>query len=331
MSSETIPHIVPGVWLGMRADRFARSIVRGSLADAKRAGARIALLGMPSDLGTTLNHGRAGSALGPAFFRAALTRIASDWDAGEGRALDVPVWDAGDVAPAPGSDATALHETHRRVSEATRAIVGAGLLPVCVGGSHDLTFAGVRGASQAHGAPFGGINVDAHLDVRDPNDEPGSGMPFRALIDGGFLDPERFVEYGVGRFINSREHVEWATSRGVTIIGVEKALEFKSAASTALMRISRGATEPAFVSIDLDAIDGSHAPGVSAMNPMGLDVAGVARLAEQAGRDPRIRYLDIMELAPPLDSLAPPQIGPTSRVAATLLMHFLAGFAERGA
>ena len=152
----------------------------------------------------------------------------------------------------------------------------------------------------------------------------------RALIDGGFLDPERFVEYGVGRFINSREHIAWALERGVTIIGVEKALEFKSAAATALTRISRGVTEPAFVSIDMDAIDGSQAPGVSAVNPMGLDVAGVARLAEQAGRDPRIVYLDIMELAPPLDAILPPQIGATSRVAATLLMHFLTGFAERG-
>lgn len=328
----SIPHTVRASWPTMRPDRFAATIATGA---APPPGASVALLGLPSDLGTTLNQGRAGSALGPAALRLALSRIAADWDAEEGRPIDVRVWDVGDVPPATGADVAALHETHRRISEATRAIADLGLTLVCIGGSHDLTFAAARGVSQSLGVPLGGLNVDAHLDVRDPREEPGSGMPFRALIEGGFLDPERFVVFGADRFVNSREHHRWLAERGGTVIVAEKALAFRSAVNTAFELISRGTTEPALISVDMDAIDGSQAPGVSAVNPMGLPVADVARLAARAGADPRVRYFDIMELCPVHDE--PPAVvgapvtvaGRTARVAASLLMRFLAGVQDR--
>ncbi len=322
----TIPHIAPATWPDIRPGRFAATIARDA---APPPGARIALLGLPSDLGTRLNHGRAGSDLGPSMFRLALSRVAADWDGAESRPLDLGVWDAGDVPPAPGDDAGAMHETHRRVTEAVRALADLGLIVACIGGSHDLTFAGVRGMSLAAGAPYGGLNVDAHLDVRDPRDEPGSGMPFRALIEDGRLDPERFVEFGIDRFVNSRAHTQWLTERGGTIITAEKSLAFKSASAVALTRVSRGVTEPAFLSIDLDAIDGAAAPGVSAVNPMGLGVPDVARIANSAGADPRFRYVDIMELSPPHDEPPPPQAGRTARIAATFFMHFVAGVQDR--
>lgn len=328
----SIPHTVRASWPAMRPDRFAGTF---STDAAPPSGASVALLGLPSDVGTALNQGRTGSALGPAALRLALTRIAADWDVVEGRPIDVRVWDVGDVPPAPGTDAAALHETHRRVSEATRAIADLGLPLVCIGGSHDLTFAAARGVSQALGVPLGGMNVDAHLDVRDPREEPGSGMPFRALIEGGFVDPDRFLVFGADRFVNSREHHRWLAERGGTVVAVEKALAFRSAVNTVFDRISRGVSEPAFVSVDLDSIDGSQAPGVSAVNPMGLPVADVSRLAARAGADPRVRYFDIMELCPihdePPSAMGAPVTvaGRTARVAASILMRFLAGMQDR--
>ncbi len=289
-------------------------------------GCAVAILGVPDELGVQLNHGRPGASLGPGAFRDALARFGTPYDAARAADLDVPVFDAGDVIPAPGADADALTETHARVTAAVGAIHDLGMVPIVVGGGHDITFPAVRAAAERFGA-VGGINVDPHLDVRET---VGSGMPYRRLIDAGHLDPRRFVEFGVGRFSNSREHVEWARDRGVTIILDEELRRvgasdrIEQAWSIALP----DAGAAGFVSVDIDALDGSRAPGVSSVNTFGLPVELVCAIARRAGGDARVRHFDMMELSPPNDD--PPGAGRTARVAALVFLHFIAGFAERG-
>lgn len=326
----TIPHVKPGVWPDIASGRFAESIRRD-----KPDGARVALVGLPDDLGVRLNNGRPGAAEGPACFRAALARYGTSWDQENELELDVPVFDAGDVEPAPGSDGAALAKTHARVTEALDAVHAMGLVPVCVGGGHDLTFATVRALAHAggdHAPPVGGISVDAHLDVRDT---PGSGMVFRSLIEGGLLDPRKFTVVGAGLFANTREHCEWLTSRGARIIGVESVIEYGISEHDTFARCMRRAAvgSPSrfgagFVSIDLDSIDAASAPGVSAMNPMGLSVRQVEQLAREAGEHHAVRHFDLMELCPPHDKPAGPG-GRTARIAALLFLSFIRGFSER--
>lgn len=320
-----LPHTRPGLWPDTRADRFAAAIRRDT-----HDGARVALLGLPDELGVRLNAGRPGASQGPTAVRRALASFGTAWDGAEARPLDVGVFDAGDVTPAPGNDANALLETHRRVTDTALGLHQRGLIVLAIGGGHDLTLPTVRAMSMHAGAPVGGINADPHLDVRDTI---GSGMPYRFLIEEKHLEPERFVEFGVGRWANAQEHVDYLTSRGSALIGVERALAHPSALNVAFDRISRGLTEPAFVSIDMDVIDGSHAPGVSAVNPMGLPVDLVARLAWRAGSHPSVRHFDLMELSPAHDDYGggDPQtsVGRTARVAAFLILQFLAGVQER--
>ena len=333
MTSSPIPHTTPADWPVVGAGRFAAGIRRES-----PDGCRLALVGLPDDLGVRLNHGRVGAASGPRAFRGALARFGADFDGAAGRSLPGSVvFDAGDVTPAPGVDAEALHRTHERITEALAAVHGLGLIPVCIGGGHDLTFPTVRALAQRVGRPVGGINVDAHLDVRET---VGSGMPFRALIEGKFLDPQRFVTVGAGRFSDAREHVEYLLTRKATITDIDSALGHSFGAKDAIARafapMSNGKPGPAgFVSIDLDAIDGSQAPGVSAVNPQGLSVAFVCDIARRAGAHAAVRHFDIMELNPAqddpaLDPLVPEPIGRTARVAALVFLSFITGFAERG-
>ena len=312
----------------------------GPLAESVRRAdpgeSRLALLGTPDDLGVRLNAGRPGAADGPRAFRAALARQRSTHDAVAGRPLETRLCDAGDVAPAHPSDhggdpVAALEETHRRVREACAALHGAGLVPVCVGGGHDLTLPGVTALADASGRRAGGVNVDAHLDVRDA---PGSGMPFRRLIESDRLDPARFVEFGIARFACDPAHLAWLAERGAAVVAADVVLASSGedlvadAFDVAFGADARGpgAAGPGFLSIDLDAIDASSAPGVSAPAAMGLGVPLVAEIARRAGADPRVGRLDIMELNPAYDADAR-----TARVAALLLLSFLTGFAERPA
>src|SRR6516164_2850446 len=310
-----LPHTTPPRWAAVKPDRFAAR-VRADVPD----GCAIGLLGLPDDTGVKLNGGRPGAALGPAAFRNALAAFGTAWDGRDGRQLAARVFDAGDIEPARAGDAQALEETHARVERAVSELHGLGLITVCVGGGHDLTLPAVSALARHAGGPVGGISLDAHLDVRE---RVGSGMAFRRLIDGGSLAPRWFAEIGLGRFVNDEADLLWLTDKGATLVSAEAVLAGEMPFDR-LFGIALAHAPAAFVSVDLDGLDASVAPGVSAPNPMGLLTRHAATLCQAAGAAAGVRHFDLMELSPPHD-----EAGRTARVAAFLLLSFLAGFEAR--
>ncbi|MEM7621668.1 MAG: arginase family protein [Planctomycetota bacterium] len=261
------------------------------------SGCEVAILGMPDDAGVALNGGRVGAARGPAGFRDALchygvcTPAAWQWPG---------VFDAGDTRTG-----SSLQETHRIVTEAAGELLDRDLLPVGIGGGHDLTFAFVRALCNRLAAPPVGVYFDAHLDVREGL---GSGMPFRALAET--CGVRELHAHGIDPFANNASHQAWFAAHGGRLD-------------------SFGPEDPwpegdLFVSFDMDVIDQAYAPGVSAMNPCGMTPGMAKRWARSAGRCPRVRCFDIMELSPPLDPT-----GRTARLAAAVFLAFLRGVAER--
>ncbi len=302
-----VPHTTPGVWpADIPPSRFASLVRRDS---AK--GCAIGLIGLADDLGVTLNGGRPGAREGPRAFREALSRYGVadphkwEWER---------VFDAGDIVPAEGRDEAALHETHRRVSEATHAVLDLGLLPVGVGGGHDLTFPLVRAvAERAKAEKKGaveGVYYDAHLDVRET---AGSGMAFRKLVEDCGVGP--LLVRCLNPLVNSAEHVRWFLDHGGTIAPAGMLMPaFEASKRDARM----------FVSFDLDVMDAAYAPGVSAPNPCGASSSFAAAHVLHAGMTPHVRCFDIMELNP----LHDPD-GRTARLAAYLFLTFLLGHGRR--
>jgi arginase family enzyme len=279
----------------MPRSRFAATISRDS-----PEGCAVALLGLPDDTGVRLNRGRVGAAQGPAAFRAALARYGAADPAAPAGAWP-RVYDAGDITPA-----SSLDETHARVTAATRALLDAGLFPIAIGGGHDLTFPFVRAAAEKFG-PLTGVYFDAHLDVRE---SPGSGMAFRRLIEEKHARSLHL--HGFRPLVNSRGHHAWFIAHG------------GHAATDDADVILPAEPEHLFVSFDLDVFDMAHAPGVSAPNPCGWSPNDVERWLLAGGGDPRVRCFDVMELCPPHD-----EGGRTARLAAHVMLTFLAGFAAR--
>jgi arginase family enzyme len=298
-----IPHTRAGRWLeSVSPARFASAIREG-----EPDGCRVAILGLPDDTGVALNGGRIGAAEGPEAFRMALGRIGS-LEAASG--VWPGVFDAGDVEPAE-----TLAETHARVTEATGALLDAGLFPVGIGGGHDLTFPFVRAVAARAQSGLAGVYVDAHLDVRE---EEGSGMPFRKLVEECGVRELRVCE--LDPVVNTAEHLAWFEAHGGRVE--------RSGPGAAGWRGGEGRVWPEgelFFSFDLDAIDQAFAPGVSATNAVGLSPREAMAWVRAAGAQERVRCFDIMELCPPHD-----QGGRTARLAARLFLEFLVGFAERG-
>lgn len=291
--ADRIPHTRPGQWPeDIRPTRFASGVQN------KPDGCRIGLLGLADDTGVRLNLGWPGAAEGPDGFRAALGRIGAR-EAGSGPWP--AVYDAGDIDPG-----ATLDETHARVTEATSAMLDAGLFPVAIGGGHDLTFPFVRAVAARVQSPMSGVYVDAHLDVRA---EPGSGMAFRRLVED--CSVRALHVHGLDPTVNSAEHLAWFESHGGVV----------EASGPPSWRWPEGEL---FFSFDLDVIDQAFAPGVSSMNPCGMAPAEALAWARAAGAQKRVRSFDIMELNPAHDSS-----GRTARLAARIFLEFLRGFAER--
>lgn len=318
-----IPHVTPPLWPETRSGRFASAILRNAseLLDGAEASeaigkCRVALLGMPDDTGVAMNGGRIGAREGPNALRAALARYGAAIPMAEAPGADRPetpyphVFDAGNIIPSDD-----IHETHARVTEAVGAILDLGLLPVGIGGGHDLTFPFVR-AVAGRFSPMSGVYLDAHLDVRA---EVGSGMPFRRLLEE--CGVRGLTCIGADPLANTREHYEWFASHGGRLAEAQEAPPYAKAGGGGAR-----AGEHCFVSLDLDVLDAAHAPGVSAMNPCGLTPQQVARHVHAAGRSPLVRCFDVMELCPAHD-----EGGRTARVAARMVLEFLRGFAERTA
>ena len=229
----------------------------------------VAIIGVPEDRGITANKGRAGAAAGPDDIRRRLYKLTPGFNSDFMR---LRIVDVGNV----DTKELTLAEVHDAETEAVAEIVARGGLPVVLGGGHDLTYPGVRGLVTGANIGRGGmglINVDAHLDVRSDENGINSGTSFyRALtqLPGGALSGEAFVEFGIQEQYNSPYYYNWVLEQGGRVVTLrevsERVMEFFLQALNAAGKNGRAIA----VSLDIDAVRSTEAPGASASNPSGL-------------------------------------------------------------
>lgn len=308
---------------------------RGSPSSHPRLGPRIrpydgsridaGILGVPTDTGVVQGGGRGGASLGPAAIREQLGRYGTVYNFDRGADLSrVALADFGDLIP----DDRSVDQTHQHLSDAVEAIVRIGAIPILLGGGHDLTFGGVRGWVRAAGGKIGGITLDAHFDVRKIVDGViTSGTPFRNILDKiDAICGERFVEIGGNGLVNTREHYEYLISKKARLFSLsESRRRGMGPVVEKSLQIAGEGAGAVFCSIDLDSIGQAFAPGVSASSPEGFTPEEATLAAYRFGLDPKTSYFDIMEMNPNFD-----QDGRTARLAAALILHFLAGVVQRG-
>jgi formiminoglutamase len=274
----------------------------------------VAFLGYADDRAVVNGRGRPGAAQGPAELRRCLSRLTP----GDHGQLDrLALRDLGDATPELGG----VEEVHAALEEAALAALAAGACVVLLGGGHDGAYASHSALLRAASGPVAAVNVDAHLDVRPLRDGLiTSGTPFRRLAER-WGERYALTELGVQPQHNARAHREWAMARGFAVLALD---EVRGRVAAAFAKALRMPGDAVAVSLDLDAVEASTAPGVSAPCPDGLTAADLYACARLAGQDPRVRVLDVMELAPPLD-----EGGRTARLGAAAIWHFLSGLAAR--
>ena len=255
-----------------------------SVRDLDALDAQVAFLGVPYDGGTPEPGIPTGQRAGPAAAREATqaqfyyprSAVAGSDQGAEGwydveadrdYLVGVTMADVGDVA-IQGSDTEANYE---RITGAARLIAERGALMVAIGGDHSISYPLGRGMEPL--GEFDVVHVDAHTDFLDELDGARltgasqlrrlAELPFVGTVTAlGVRNVDRAEVDGM-RELGGR----WATSLDVIERGAAE-----------VVRETVPEAEALYVSIDLDVLDSSVAPGHS------LPGAGRARLPRSCAR-----------------------------------------------
>ena len=301
--------------------RLGELIHRTKICDLKSGS--IAIIGIPEDRGIAANKGRPGASLAPDEIRRKLYKLTPGFTMDFGR---ITVADVGNLR----TEGLTLEEVHIAEQEAVAEIVSHGAIPLVLGGGHDLTYPGIAGLVQGANIGHDGlglINVDAHLDVRTDKNGINSGTSFyRALtqLPDKALFVDSFVEFGIQEQYNSPHYYNWIRGLGGTVFTLREVSERVMESFLQSLSIVGRRGHSIALSLDIDAVRSTEAPGASASNPSGLKAPEMDKIAYLAGRSAQIKYIDIMEVSPPMD-----EDHRTAALAASIIFSFLRGYSER--
>ncbi len=282
---------------------------------------RIGIVGVPTDEGVKRNGGRIGAKGGPDAIRYELYRRTPFVMGKENSPAGVPIFDFGNI-----KTGKTLEETHEKLSEIVHALVTADIVPIVLGGGHDIAYPNFVGFSKDK-KNVGVINIDTHLDYRKPNPKRNSGTSFRQMLDmqKSPLNAMNLVAVGIQSFANSKDHYSDLLQRGATIFslrdvredGITKILELS-------YELATNSNDALYVSFDIDVVQNANAPGVSASLPTGMTPEEFLTAALFAGKRRKTKLIDIVEMNPKYDI-----DGRTAKLAALAMMYFITGYANR--
>lgn len=294
------------------------------VADLVRPAAEIegeplaSIVGVPFD---TSIMGRRGAKSGPASVRAGLNSCLC-YEPG----LEVDLSEAPRVADYGDVDVlhTEVDATWDRVSDAIEGLVALGRPLVTIGGDHGLTYPIIRGVARAVEGRIGVISIDAHFDVRvSHHGEKASGVPFRYMLEelGDSIRGENFTEIGIGGWLNTKLYHDYLREQRARVITARELWkgDFAALVQEALDRAAAG-TEAIYLTFDIDAIEGAVVGGTNVPAIAGLNPYEALEIVWEFARHPKALAMDVMEVSPAWD-----HSGLSERMAASLILHFLAG------
>jgi agmatinase len=254
-------------------------------------GADVAIVGAATD---DLVSDRPGSRFGPRAIRAAGCppgrHLAADIDAF--RALRVV--DFGD-APVVPADAAA---SHAAIERTVGQVLDAGVIPIVLGGDHSIAEPDIRAVAARHGA-IGLVHFDAHADTATEvfGVAASHGTPMRRLVEQGALDPARYVQIGLRGYWPGEREFAWQREQGISSLFMHDvvALGIEETVGRAAGIVGSG---PAFLSVDIDVLDPSVAPGTGTPEPGGMSAAELLWAVRALASELELVGAELVEVIP---------------------------------
>jgi len=274
---------------------------------------KIDIIGVPIDLGAD----RRGVDMGPSAIRYShLQKKLEDlgYEVRDEGNIEVPIAEMCKITNPKLKYIDCIVPMSRRVAGAVATSIQSGNFPLVLGGDHSLSIGSVRGA--ARNKKIGVIWIDAHADFNTAETTPSGnihGMSLAALSGQGdpslvrlwdegipVIDPHKIAIIGA-RDLDSGEKDNLARA-GALVMGMEQIDRFGmvTAIEKAIERVSR-VTDGIYLSLDLDALDPQHAPGVGTPVATGLTQREAHLACELISETNKLIGMDLVEVNPILD------------------------------
>ena len=282
----------------------------------------VAIVGAPYDNSTT---NRPGARFGPRAIRSQAYEPGSyHMDLGIEIFDYLEVVDFGDAYCPHGQTDVSLANIKARVSE----VASRGIIPITLGGDHSITWPAATAVAEVKGfGNVGMVHFDAHADTADTlyGNLASHGTPMRRLIESGAIPGKNFVQLGLRGYWPPKEIFDWMREQGMRWHTMDEIWQrgfqtvMKDAISEAL-----SAADSLYISIDVDSLDPSFAPGTGTPEPGGIMSADLLRMVRTLCLEHNVVGIDIVEVSPAYDVS-----DLTVNVAHRLAFECLAGLAAR--
>jgi arginase len=274
---------------------------------------QIDIIGGPIDLGAD----RRGVDMGPSAIRYSHLQKKLEelgYDVRDEGNVEVPIAEMCKITNSNLKYIDCIIPVSRRIAGAVATSVQAKNFPLVLGGDHSLSIGSVRGA--ARNKKIGVIWIDAHADFNTAETTPSGnihGMSLAILAGLGdkslvqlwdetipVIDPSKIAIIGA-RDLDSGEK-ENLSKAGAMVMGMEQIDRYGmvSVVERAIERVSRD-VDGIYLSLDLDALDPEHAPGVGTPVAAGLSQRETHLACELIAETGKLIGMDLVEVNPILD------------------------------
>jgi agmatinase len=258
---------------------------------AELGGADVAVVGAPTD---DLVSDRPGARFGPRAIRAASCPPGPHLETKLDAFAELTVVDFGDAPVIPADPV----RTHAAIEALVGEVVGAGAIPVVLGGDHSISEPEIRAVAAAHG-PVGLVHFDTHTDTGTEvyGVEVSHGTPFYRLVEQGHLDPSRYVQIGLRGYWPGEAEFVWQAEKGVTSLFMHdvRTLGIEEVVGRTVGLVGDG---PVFLTVDVDVLDPAFAPGTGTPEPGGMTTGDLLWAARTVATELELVGADVVEVIP---------------------------------
>jgi formiminoglutamase len=208
-----------------------------------------------------------------------------------------------------------LQQTYLRLSEVCEILLQHQVIPLIIGGSHDLTFAQYK-AYEMLDKPIDVVNIDAKCDMEGNSEEAATSHIHSLLMyHPNYLFS--FTQMAYQSYLNDHKHIEILKKLGFDALSIGE------------MRNNFQETEPyirnaTMLSFDLAALKQTHLPLKNGGLPFGLSCEEACQLTWYAGLNEKLSSIGFYGYQPQYDL--------NEQIAfalATMIWYFIEGFYYR--
>lgn len=285
------------------------------LADEKPERGGAFLIGFPVDEGVIRNNGRPGAREAPEQILNRLLQLTPHPKYYKRHTAFLGnVFNAGDI-----QTIGELEENQAELSMSVSEYLKQAAIPVIIGGGHETSFGHFSGYVES-GKAVSILNIDAHTDVRPLHDgKPHSGSPFRQALEHPSHICKDYSVFGLNPGSVSRDHYHFVSGHGG-----ELRFQDQTDLDSVMDHVKSRKTDHVMITMDMDAVCQSAAPGVSAPAASGLSPELWLKLAYEFGKHGKVSSFDLCEVNPRYDI-----DGHTVSLAALTVWYFLLGVSLR--